>query len=141
MTEFPLPPIFILYPGEYNLDFAERHHDHTIVFGDNLVGVGTGGQACIRSAPNAYGVPTKRSPNIYFSSGRPDEMVRLAGALHALESTSRIIVLPTTPEYKLSLGLGLARLPEKAPLTYMFLQHWFERIKNVYETRAVAPNW
>ena len=41
------------------------------IFGDNLIGVGKGGQAIIRDCPNTFGIPTKRLPhrenNAFFS--------------------------------------------------------------------------
>ena len=58
-----------------------------VLFGDNLLRRGKGGQAVIRDAPNAFGIPTKRSPGRreqdYFSD-KPDEIAAVKEALDRL---------------------------------------------------------
>lgn len=44
-------------------DYLQAHPNEIFVFGDNLLRVGTGGAAFLRSEPNTYGFVTKRAPN------------------------------------------------------------------------------
>jgi hypothetical protein len=84
------------------------------VFGDNIVRVGFGGQAAeMRGEPNAVGIPTKLSPNQFFSNSESD-LKRFLD--HSEESFSRlkghsgITIFPSD-----GIGTGLARLRIKAP--------------------------
>lgn len=97
-----------------------RKHPETIyLFGDNLIGKGKAGQAVIRDEPNAFGVPTKRYPNMedrsFFTDDEFEENKRLIEeALAKIPEGSRVIV----PK---QIGCNLAQLPMRAPKTYAFL--------------------
>jgi hypothetical protein len=95
------------------------------VFGDNLLGFGRGGQAIIRGAPNAFGVPTKRKPAMsagsFFEEGNEADLdavlVRL-GTLWTIAEDGKSIVIPVTSDGEVSLGLERAELRERAPSIY-----------------------
>jgi hypothetical protein len=97
----------------------------TFVFGDNLLGFGRGGQAIIRGAPNAFGVPTKRKPAMsagsFFEEGNESDLDAVLGRLKLLweELTQgRSVVIPVTSDGQVSLGLERAELRERAPTIY-----------------------
>lgn len=49
------------------------HPDWLFIYGDNLQRRGSKGQACIRDAPNAVGIVTKRAPSLARSAFLTDE--------------------------------------------------------------------
>jgi hypothetical protein len=89
------------------------------VFGDNLLRKGKKGQAIIRDLPNAMGVATKRLPTMNtdaFFSDQNDEIETVKQDLREIykqAQSGKSIVFPED-----GLGTGLAKLPQKAPLTY-----------------------
>jgi hypothetical protein len=105
----------------YTVELLRDNPDSLFVFGDNTHKVGKGGQAIIRDEPNAFGIATKVSPNIYFT----DELFynnveRIDYDILCIEEQSlkyKEIVFP-----KDGLGTGLAKLKEKAPKTYRHLR-------------------
>lgn len=91
------------------------------VFGDNTKRTGTGGQAQIRNNPNAMGIATKLAPSMDDSAFMTD--LDLASNKSVIDSdiakikaTGKSIVLP-----KDGFGTGLAKLKEKAPQTFAYL--------------------
>ena len=126
---------FEVFEGYWNSDTPLEYIDtHIFVFGDNTARVGYGGQACIRDRANAHGIATKTYPcsntGCYFSDKYYkdytniikrdiDTIVWLAGQF------DKIIVLS-----EFGYGQGMAKLPEKAPKVYEFLnQYLLERMK------------
>jgi hypothetical protein len=92
-----------------------------VVFGDNLLGTGKGGQAIIRDEPNAFGIPTKRAPrrteDAYFSD-KPDEIKAVNEALDKLRGKEFFL-----PEA--GVGTGLAQLQERSPQIAKILNDFF----------------
>ena len=94
-----------------------RQEEQTIfVFGDNLIGKGTAGQAAIRYMPNTVGIPTKRlpsmAPNAFFSD-QPDEayaLLRQLSMLAYIHTQGTQIAFPSA-----GLGTGMARMETKSP--------------------------
>lgn len=88
------------------------------VFGDNMKGLGTGGQACIRYCQNTFGIPTKRSPtrdaDAYFSDKEDERQMvetkifHLKGILD--QQGYRVVVFPEA-----GLGTGLAEMDKRSP--------------------------
>ena len=99
-----------------------------VVFGDNLLETGKGGQAIIRDEPNAFGVPTKRAPkrtdDAYFSD-KPDEIEAVLDALETLRG--RDFVLPEA-----GIGTGLAQLQQRSPQIANILDSFFGRTVEGY---------
>jgi hypothetical protein len=129
----------ILFSGWYSLELCQAHPDKLFVFGDNLLGFGMGGQAIIRNAPNAFGVPTKRKPAMtdssFFADDSEEDMAAVLSALSRLWDTlagGRTVVIPVTEKGEVSLGLERARLREFAPSIYAAICTHIEEMRNAY---------
>ena len=115
----------IFYDGHYSVALCRRHPDKIFVFGDNMIGKGKGGQAIIRDELNTFGVPTKRlpsnKPGSFFRDRCQQDIDGVERALTELKGildSGKTVVVPTTKEKDISLGLGLAQLNTKAPHLY-----------------------
>jgi hypothetical protein len=91
------------------------------LFGDNLLGIGMGGQAgAMRGEPNAIGVPTKMAPGMAYSDFFSD--VDFEDNCKAIDSAlARIPAGTTVVIPQDGLGIGLAELPTRAPRTFEYL--------------------
>lgn len=92
------------------------------LFGDNLLQIGMGGQAKeMRGEPNAIGIPTKRSPEMketaFFTDREYHDNIKAINKALEKCKNYRILIIPSD-----GLGTGLARLEEKAPRTFKYLQ-------------------
>lgn len=108
---------------EYSPELCLAHSDKLFVFGDNLIGKGRAGQACIRYCPNAFGIPTKRLPSMAYYAFFSDTMEERFAVKESLEKLKCIaplyqggLVFPAA-----GLGTGLARLKELSPTIWDFL--------------------
>lgn len=102
--------------------------DKIFIFGDNLAGQGFGGQAKeMRGEENAVGIPTKKAPDnksqSFFSDQEFAENKRAIDEAFGKLPPDKIVVLP-----KNGIGTGLARLEEKAPQTFAYLNEKFAEI-------------
>lgn len=110
-------PIMIV--KRYARSDLQDNRDRLYVFGDNLVGVGTGGQAySCRGEPNAVGIPTKRAPSTadtaYFTDddlGRATPVIDAAFERLAAHIKKGLVVIWPAD----GVGTGLAMLERKAP--------------------------
>ncbi len=105
----------------FTVEMARCNPDKVFVFGDNLVQRGRGGQAIIRFEPNAFGIPTKRSPRMdddAFFADREDERQALIVALRKLYKLgeTRTLVLP-----KVGLGTGMAQMEKRSPVLFAMM--------------------
>jgi len=104
------------------------------IYGDNDIRSGCGGQAIIRNCPNSIGIPTKKFPNNYLTSFYSDDQLeenkeKINFAISVIIDKAKNyeeIVLP-----KDGFGTGLSQLPQKAPMTYLYLN---EVVKNMILT-------
>lgn len=108
----------IEYTDNITVDLCRANPAKVFVFGDNLAGYGTAGQACIRKEPNAFGIPTKRYPSTHdgaYYSDSPCEMEHVKTSLRQLYSLSKrcTIVFPSN-----GVGKGMAKMPTKSPVIY-----------------------
>lgn len=96
------------------------------VFGDNMVGVGKGGQAReMRGEPNAVGIPTKLYPSMhaegfFVDADLPKAMPRIDlafGRLFVHAALGGEIVWPAD-----GIGTGLAQLQERAPAIWAYIE-------------------
>lgn len=96
-----------------------KDKDRIYIFGDNLIGKGTGGQACIRDLPNAFGIPTKKLPSMRENSFFSDE--EFEKNKEAIDAA--IARLPKGKDwiYNPEIGSGLAEMPKRCPKTYRYL--------------------
>lgn len=110
----------------YSTELCRQRPNDVFVFGDNLQGVGTGGQAIIRYEPNAYGIPTKKAPHMgpsaFFTDVELDLNVSAINlAIIRIQDAQRrlggVIILPTD-----GLGTGRAQLQTRAPRTWTYLE-------------------
>lgn len=115
-----------IWKGFWSLDDAYKNPKAIFVFGDNLLGYGNGGQACIRPAKNSFGIPTKNSPSMsndaFFSDDEFEKITKIIdekfNQLNNFESEGYLIYFPENP-----LGSGLAKLNICAPKIYQYLQN------------------
>lgn len=123
----------IIYYDRWALRDAEDNPQRMFIFGDNLIRIGTGGQACIRhsSTKNTFGIPTKKYPgmtypNDFFIDEEYSENCRhILSAFESLPLDNyKELALP-----KNGLGTGLARMPEYCPKTFDFLNKCMRRLK------------
>ena len=105
------------------------------IFGDNLCGVGKGGQAIIRDCHNAYGIPTKRAPSMNsnaFFSDRFDEYEAIKAKIEKLIildhcKTDITFVFPTA-----GLGTGLAKMNQTSPKLFKYMNKMLYKFFGVY---------
>lgn len=105
---------------------CRAHPERLYVFGDNMERWGTAGQACIRGAPNALGIPTKLRPSMgpdaflnddHLDDGPVREAIDAGlGLIAAHHEAGGIVVIPND-----GLGTGLAQLPSRAPKLYRYI--------------------
>jgi hypothetical protein len=96
------------------------------LFGDNLIEKGYGGQAKeMRGEPNAYGIPTKKKPTMekdaFFTDSEYDMNCRRIDKAIVKIPLGKEIIVP-------QIGVGLAKLPQKAPKTYEYLKQAIEEL-------------
>ena len=117
-------------------DFVRATSDKLFLFGDNLERKGFGGQAAVmRGEPNAFGIPTKKSPSNAESAFFRDEEFDLnkasideafARVAVAANDSYRTIVIPAD-----GLGTGHAELDKRAPRTFAYLQHKLDELETL----------
>jgi uncharacterized phage-like protein YoqJ len=95
--------------------------DKIFLFGDNLKQAGYGGQAKeMRGEKNAAGIPTKKEPNnkaeSFFTDKEFDANKKAIDEAFSKIPPGKPIVIPRG-----GIGTGLARLEEKAPQTFAYL--------------------
>ncbi len=105
----------------YTVDLVRSNPDHCFIFGDNLIGIGKGGQAIIRDEFNAHGVPTKRTPSMdedafFYDEDYEENCMHILASLDSIPQDFEYLVFPED-----GLGTGLAMLPQTGPKTYRFL--------------------
>ena len=108
----------IEYTDNLSVDVCRANPAKVFVFGDNLAGWGTAGQACIRREPNAFGIPTKRYPTMEkgaFFTDQECERNHVLTALRELYILGRThtIVFPSK-----GLGTGMAKMNTSSPKLY-----------------------
>ena len=107
------------------------------IFGDNLERVGMGGQAAeMRGEPNAFGIPTKRtpghSPGDYFGDpeNRMSELIVIIQHFNWVEKMlkdSRTVIWPSD-----GIGTGLSKLPEVYPELAEDIEFYVESLFQEY---------
>ena len=110
-----------LYKGYYDISIIKQLHPDVcrVIFGDNTLKLGMGGQACIRYLPASFGIATKLLPsqmeNSFFEDGNEEHKQFIEDDLQELENllkTNTTLVV-YFPEY--GLGTGLSEMPVKCP--------------------------
>lgn len=100
--------------------------DKVYLFGDNLEGVGKGGQAVVRGEPNAIGIPTKKGPKsdegAYFNDADLKANKEAIDAAFNKIPDEATVVIP-----KDGLGKDLAN---KAPKTFEYLKEKLDELQS-----------
>lgn len=111
------------------------------LFGDNMERVGFGGQAKeMRGEPNAYGIPTKRTPGMrdkdFFSDTDPTCLYHVSFGLMTVKNMLDRNVTVIVPSD--GLGTGLSRLHIYAPELDKLIVRYFHYFTE-YEGSEVCP--
>ena len=115
------------FNGFWDSKDTKKYQDYIFIFGDNDEGSGMGGQACIRYESNALGIPTKKKSSSAKNAYYNDEEFFL-NVNNINKNIKKILNKCKTSRFKGiflpkdGLGTGLAKLDEKAPLTYKYLK-------------------
>ena len=131
--------MIIRFSGWYSRGLCDELPNYTFVFGDNLLGFGKGGQAIIRGAPNAFGVPTKRKPSMtpgsFFAEGNEsdlDNVLKSLGELWEILEARGTVIIPVNKMGDVSLGLERAELRERAPSIYDTIVRHVEEMADAF---------
>jgi|SRR6185312_6574036 len=129
-----MPGRFIYHDVAQIVD-CRRQPQILFVFGDNMLGFGRAGQACIRGEANAFGIPTKRAPGHapvdYFSDKDAAPETPARRRIDA-EFTTLLAALrggATVSFPRAGIGTGLAQLPQRAPAVAALIAEWVERLR------------
>jgi len=108
----------------------DENPDKAFLFGDNEERKGTGGQAKVcRGKKNAYGIRTKRSPdmgqNAFWSDKNYESNIKMMADdfMAAFRAEHSTLVLPAD-----GIGTGLADLKNKAPKTFKWLRSMMKQL-------------
>lgn len=114
----------------YTPELFAAHPNARFVFGDNAERWGRGGQAAVcRDHPQAIGVATLWSPGEFFSDTSlakkvvQDDLAKVRAALDA----GHDVYWPSA-----GIGTGLARLKERAPELFAFIEAERDRLLSGY---------
>ena len=105
------------------------------IFGDNLCGIGKGGQAIIRDCSNAFGIPTKRAPTMNSNAFFFDQFDEYEAVKAKIEKliildnckTDITFVFPTA-----GLGTGLAKMNRTSPKLFKYMNKILYKFFGVY---------
>ena len=119
----------------FSVEDCNNNPNKIYIFGDNLCGVGKGGQAIIRDCSNAFGIPTKRAPSMNsnaFFSDQFDEYEAVKAKIEKLITLDRYktditFVFPTA-----GLGTGLARMNQTSPELFKYMNKMLYKFFGVY---------
>ena len=105
----------------YSVAQCEDTPETLWVFGDNLAGYGTGGQAQIRKCSNSIGIPTKVLPSMTSGSFFSDKLEELDAVSDAIASIKAEYIAGGYTKLVFphdGLGTGLADMYVKSPEVY-----------------------
>jgi hypothetical protein len=125
----------IVWNTHITRQLVKAHPNDVWLFGDNLLRTGMGGMAKeMRGEPNCIGVPTKLRPDMrkdaFFNDTAYDlavsciETALIVAVMKAMELGGDIII-------PCGLGRGLAKLPEKSPKIWAYLQKKLQELETL----------
>lgn len=107
----------------YSIKLCKENPQNLYIFGENQSQQGTKsrgyGQAIIRECDNSFGFCTKNSISFYWSDKEYEyNKNQIEKDINSLKKLSEhyTLVFPYN-----GLGTGLSKLPQKAPLTFLYL--------------------
>ena len=108
----------IIYMKRYTRADLRANPNVWFVYGDNVAGVGFGGQAGeARGEPNGFGIMTKAAPSVFFSDAdRRSILPMLRFQFNLLDQRLKAghpVVWPLD-----GIGTGLAEMADKCPLLW-----------------------
>ena len=113
-----------IHRGNWSINYVKNNTNKIFIFGDNDLRIGKGGQAIIRDLKNTIGLRTKKAPNnnsssFYSDNDYDNNIIKIEKDILNIkkeEEKGKIIVFSEG-----GYGTGLARLKQKAPITFDFL--------------------
>lgn len=131
-----------IFKSNWTVEDVVNNPNKIFVFGDNNDRVGKGGQAIIRDLPNTAGIRTKKSPNnkpssFYSDIDFEDNKKKILEDVMTIKGHmlfGYIIVLSEG-----GYGTGLAKLKERAPLTFEYLCKVLK--DNFHFDNETGKNW
>lgn len=135
-------PIEIVH--RYSRADLKANPEKLFIFGDNHARTGLGGQAReARGEVNAVGVRTKKAPTYEPADFLTDAEYALNvahifedfGPVLAALLQGKTVVWPAD-----GIGTGIARLPELAPLTLLFITTLIDSLMKVYGVTTIERN-
>lgn len=117
------------YPAD-----CKRNPAVLYVFGDNMIGKGDAGQACIRYEPNSIGCPTKHLPAMTEKAFFSDDDWKDGNVRHALidffDKVAAVLRSGKDVSFPQDgLGTGLAQLERRAPKIYEYINRGVLRLQ------------
>ena len=131
---------FFVYPHLYDPIKIADLNNCIFVFGDNLDKRGTGGSACIRHLPNAYGIPTKYHPKRWESAYFKDDLHMTCWHKYIKPCMDNLETLMVMQNINIAwprdgIGTGLAKMDQYAPETLARINNKVESWKKVFNER------
>lgn len=123
----------VYYQGYWDTDITRSLPKWLFIYGDNDERKGLKGQAVIRNEPNAMGIPTKKKPRLtddsfYTDTEYKENTKKIQASINAIH---KVLLSGKYTDLVLNenIGMGLAQLDKKAPLTYKFLISSLEELR------------
>jgi hypothetical protein len=126
LNEIKKPKVKV-FKGFWTIENVKSDNKSLFIFGDNDFKKGKKGQAIIRDEKNSIGIPTKKLPSYaeeayYTDSEYELNKGKIDKSMEKIKERLKVegyeyIVLPEN-----GIGTGLAKLDEKAPKTFSYLQ-------------------
>lgn len=112
---------------------VQKNPNVIYLFGDNDARTGLGGQAKeMRGEPNSFGISTKKRPSNDDNAFKSDTELEQNKTI-ITQDIEKVLAAWRTGEYRAvvipPIGTGLAKLQEKAPETYAYLQAELKRLE------------
>ena len=116
-----------IWKGYWSVQDTLNNPNYLFIFGDNDIQKGKKGQALIRDMSNAMGIPTKKYPSLkqyaYYTDTELEQNkfkidLAIDQILAKLQSEEGYLGIYLPED---GLGTGLAKLSEKAPKTFEYL--------------------
>lgn len=110
----------VIWSSNFNNNTCRKNSNILFIFGDNVKRKGYAGQAIIRDEKNSFGIPTCKSPNVFFTDKElnynKDIIDQSLKKLKKKIDTYDYIAFPIN-----GIGTGLSMLKTRSPKTWEYL--------------------